>query len=272
MSQTVNGPEASEKSPRPAPRNYRPGQRQQERMQRLARRQKRQRIITASIAAVVVVAAGIAATLGFQNYSAQQATLASHQQATATAHANATATVNSAHASATAAVYASATSVVLTKNCFITPGAPAVPSIYDGSTTPAAGPATSPAISGTPVTLADGLKYVDIKTGSGPAVKNGQNVTVNYTGWLAKGCQKFDSSYDAHSNSQTGQTQPAAPATFQLAQGQVISGWVEGVAGMAPGGIRRLYIPAALGYGAQGTGPIPANADLVFDVQMISAK
>jgi FKBP-type peptidyl-prolyl cis-trans isomerase len=50
----------------------------------------------------------------------------------------------------------------------------------------------------------------------------------------------------------------------------VIAGWEEGLVGMKAGGIRRLYIPAALGYGAQGTGPIPPNADLIFDVQVVS--
>ena len=147
--------------------------------------------------------------------------------------------------------------------CFIDPSAPRVPSVY-ASGAPTSGPATAPAVSGTPVTLSGGLKYVDIKTGSGPAAHNGSNATVNYTGWLASNCQKFDSSYDSHGG------QSPQPFTLALGQGQVIQGWDQGLIGMKAGGIRRLFIPSALGYGSQANGPIPANSDLIFDVQMVS--
>jgi len=150
------------------------------------------------------------------------------------------------------------------KNCFIDPSGPRVPAVYTSRSTPSAGPATAPAVSGTPVALPDGLKYVDIKVGSGPAAHNGSNVAVNYTGWLASTCQKFDSSYDSHGS------QSPQPFTVPLGQGQVIKGWDEGLVGMKTGGIRRLFIPSALGYGAQANGPIPANADLIFDVQVVS--
>ena len=260
MPQTVNGQDTSEKQPSKDNRPFisgrtRPGQRQQERIQRMARRRKRQRIIGASIAAFLVVVAGVALDIFYQNYNAQQATM----------HANATATADS-RANAQATVHANATATVVARDCFITPGAPAVPEIYSSSTKPTAGPQTSPQISGTPVTLSGGLKYVDIKVGTGAAVKSGQTVTANYTGWLASTCQKFDSSYDAHSSS------PAAPISIQLATGSVIPGWVQGLVGMKDGGIRRLYIPAALGYGSQAAGTIPANSDLIFDVQLKSFK
>src|SRR6266705_1364347 len=58
--------------------------------------------------------------------------------------------------------------------------------------TPTAGPTTSPHITGQPVTLKDGLKYIDIKVGKGTAAKKNSNITVGYTGWLASTCQKFD--------------------------------------------------------------------------------
>ena len=260
MSQTVNGQDKPENASRPAQRVYRPGQRQQERMQRLARRRKRQRIWAASITAFVIIALGITGSILFQNYQNQQALIASQHAATATAHAQATAKVE-----------ANATATVVTKDCFITPNAPAVPSLYSGDATPKSGPTTSPAISGKPVTLKGGLKYIDIKTGTGAAAQKGSKITVNYTGWLATTCQKFDSSYDSHTD-QNGQSQPPQAFPLTLGEGQVIPGWDQGLVGIKAGGIRRLYIPSALGYGSQGSGPIPANTDLVFDVQVLSVK
>ena len=260
MSQTVNGQNTPENVSRPAQRVYRPGQRQQERTRRLARRRKRNRIIAASVAAFVIIALGITGSVLFENYKSQQALIASQHAATATAHAQATAKVE-----------ANATATAVTKNCFITPNAPAVPSIYSSSATPKSGPTTAPAISGKPVTLKGGLKYIDIKTGTGPAAQKGSKITVNYTGWLATTCQKFDSSYDSHTD-QNGQSQPPQAFPLTLGEGQVISGWDQGLVGIKAGGIRRLYIPAALGYGSQGSGPIPGNTDLIFDVQIVSVK
>jgi hypothetical protein len=264
MPQTANGQKTPAKAARSEQRVYRPGQRQRERMQRLARRRKRQRIIGGTIAAILVITVGIIGTVWYQNYSAQVA-------ATNSAHATGTARVKDARATATANVIATATATVVMRDCFVSPSGTAVPAIYDGTATPTAGPSTAPAITGTPVTLKDGLKYVDIKVGTGPAVTSGKTVSVNYTGWLATTCKKFDSSYDSHTD-QSGNSQPPQPFSFPLGQGQVIKGWDEGLVGMKAGGIRRLYIPPALGYGAQGSGPIPANTALIFDVQLISFK
>jgi peptidylprolyl isomerase len=108
-----------------------------------------------------------------------------------------------------------------------------------------------------------GLKITDVKVGNGAVAKAGQPVTVNYTGWLyvngAKGA-KFDSSFDH-----------GQPFTVPLGAGAVIPGWDKGVAGMKVGGERTLIIPPELGYGATGTpgGPIPPNATLIFDVQLL---
>ncbi len=110
--------------------------------------------------------------------------------------------------------------------------------------------------------MKDGLIINDVKVGTGAVAKAGETVTVQYTGWLMNG-KKFDSSKDRNE-----------PFTFQLGAGQVIPGWDEGVAGMKVGGTRILIIPPALGYGAQGTpgGPIPPNATLKFEVELLGVK
>lgn len=104
----------------------------------------------------------------------------------------------------------------------------------------------------------EGLKVWDSAAGSGDEVRPNQTVTVHYTGWLKNGTV-FDSSL------KRGQ-----PATFGL--NGVIRGWTVGIPGMKPGGVRRLLIPSDKAYGAGGTGGIPPNSDLVFEVKLISAK
>ncbi len=104
------------------------------------------------------------------------------------------------------------------------------------------------------------LRYIDEAVGSGDQPKAGQCVQVHYTGWLTSG-QKFDSSRDRNQ-----------PFSFPLGQGRVIRGWDIGLASMRIGGKRRLIIPADLGYGARGQGPIPANSTLIFDVELLSVR
>lgn len=124
---------------------------------------------------------------------------------------------------------------------------------------PAAGSGVPP-VSGTPVKTASGLQYIDVKVGTGAEAVAGKTVTVHYTGYLSNGT-KFDSSLD------TGK-----PFPFPLGAGRVIKGWDEGVAGMKVGGQRRLIIPPQLGYGSQDYGPIPANSQLIFDVQLLGVN
>jgi FKBP-type peptidyl-prolyl cis-trans isomerase len=84
---------------------------------------------------------------------------------------------------------------------------------------------------------------------------------VHYTGWLTDGT-KFDSSRDR-----------GQPFEFPLGNGRVISGWDIGVATMQVGGKRRLVIPAEMGYGSRGAPPvIPANATLIFDVELLAIR
>lgn len=114
-----------------------------------------------------------------------------------------------------------------------------------------------------------GLEIQVEEEGDGAEAEPGQTAIVHYTGWLYdetmpqnKG-DKFDSSRDR-----------GEPFEFPLGAGRVIKGWDVGVAGMKIGGRRTLIIPAELGYGERGTpgGPIPPNATLVFDVELLDLK
>ena len=95
---------------------------------------------------------------------------------------------------------------------------------------PAATQATAPTAS-TAITTPSGLVIETLATGTGAAAAPGDTVSVHYTGWLTNGT-KFDSSRDRNE-----------PFNFKLGAGQVIPGWDEGVAGMQPGGKRRLPFP-----------------------------
>lgn len=111
----------------------------------------------------------------------------------------------------------------------------------------------------TPTSSIPTLQTVDLTEGTGDAVPQGATVTVNYTGAVASTGTIFQSSLDM-----------GQPISFSLSG--VIQGWTDGIPGMKVGGTRRLLIPASLAYGANppsGAG-IPANADLVFDVELIS--
>ncbi|AEI77995.1 FKBP-type peptidyl-prolyl cis-trans isomerase [Cupriavidus taiwanensis] len=112
-------------------------------------------------------------------------------------------------------------------------------------------------------TTPSGLQYEDTTVGAGAEATAGKHVTVHYTGWLYENGQagrKFDSSKDRND-----------PFVFPLGAGHVIRGWDEGVQGMKVGGVRRLVIPADLGYGARGAGGvIPPNATLLFEVELLA--
>jgi FKBP-type peptidyl-prolyl cis-trans isomerase FkpA len=106
-------------------------------------------------------------------------------------------------------------------------------------------------------TTASGLQYQVITQGTGPKPQPTDVVRVNYKGTLLDG-KTFDSSYDR-----------GEPATFPL--NQVVPGWQEGIAMMPVGSKYKFWIPAKLGYGDKGTpgGPIPPNATLVFEVELL---
>jgi FKBP-type peptidyl-prolyl cis-trans isomerase len=101
---------------------------------------------------------------------------------------------------------------------------------------------------------------VDSEQPESREVNTGDSITVNYRGWLAETGVIFDQSFNRGDDG----------FTFTVGQG-VIQGWSQGVVGMKIGEIRRLKIPSALGYGEQGSGEtIPGNADLIFDVELLS--
>ena len=103
------------------------------------------------------------------------------------------------------------------------------------------------------------MKIETLKEGNGSETKNGDTISVHYTGILENGT-KFDSSIDR-----------GTPFSFTLGTGQVIQGWDLGVLGMRVGERRKLTIPSELAYGSAGVpGAIPPNATLVFEVELLS--
>lgn len=104
-----------------------------------------------------------------------------------------------------------------------------------------------------------GLHYIVTQEGTGDTKpKTGDAVTAHYRGTLLNGV-KFDSSYDR-----------GEPFVFQVGLGRVIKGWDEAFLDMTKGEKRTLIIPSELGYGSRGAGgSIPANATLLFDVELI---
>jgi peptidylprolyl isomerase len=126
---------------------------------------------------------------------------------------------------------------------------------------PYAPPPDFPSVDPASVQTTDsGLKYADLEVGTGPTPTEGQTITAHYTGWLVNG-YRFDSSVERD-----------LPMRFQLGAGQVMKGWEEGFATMKVGGRRLLVIPPDLAYGSQGNGPIPPNAIVIFEVQLVSAE
>ncbi len=110
--------------------------------------------------------------------------------------------------------------------------------------------------------MADALQIEDLEVGTGATTEPGKHVTVHYTGWLADGGKKFDSSHDR-----------GKPFTFLLGGGDVIKGWDQGVVGMKVGGRRRLQIPQHLAYGRRGhSDVIPPRAALIFEVALLAVR
>ncbi|CAN7242618.1 FKBP-type peptidyl-prolyl cis-trans isomerase [Pseudoduganella sp. LjRoot289] len=113
---------------------------------------------------------------------------------------------------------------------------------------------------------AEPLQKIDTLAGTGKEALAGATAVVNYTGWL------YEPNAQAQHGAQFDSSIGRAPFSFKLGAGQVIPGWDEGVQGMKVGGKRTLIVPASMGYGAGGAGPIPPNAKLVFDVELLDVR
>ena len=100
----------------------------------------------------------------------------------------------------------------------------------------------------------------DLTVGAGEPVTAGKEVAIHYAGSLPDGTP-----FDTNGPSD-------APYVFRLGAGEVVPGFDEGVTGMRVGGKRQVVIPPALGYGAEARGPLPANAILVFTIELVSAR
>lgn len=112
------------------------------------------------------------------------------------------------------------------------------------------------------VVLPSGVRYVDLKLGTGEEAREGKILEVHYTGWLKDGGTKFDSTQDC-----------TQPLTLRLGAGDVVKGLDEGLVGMKVGGKRRLTVPPELGFGKEGGGErIPPDATLIYEVELLTVR
>jgi FKBP-type peptidyl-prolyl cis-trans isomerase FkpA len=142
------------------------------------------------------------------------------------------------------------------------------------SSSPTASPKKSPAAAepstaalalataqGETKTTPGGVKYETLKQGKGPELQPGQKAVMHYEGKLENG-SPFDSSRTR-----------MVPFEVAIGTGRVIKGWDEAIPGMKVGEVRKLTIPATMGYGPQGMGSkIPPNATLIFEVELLEIK
>ena len=106
----------------------------------------------------------------------------------------------------------------------------------------------------------------ELRAGTGAEATAGKRITVNYAGWLYSPSAPDNKGELFDTNVGRG------PGTFTLGAGQVIPGWDQGLVGLKVGGVRRLVVPPSLAYGASGNGPIPPNAALVFEVELLDVQ
>lgn len=106
------------------------------------------------------------------------------------------------------------------------------------------------------------LKTTDSVAGTGTAVATGSLASVAYTGWI------YDVRVTDTKGTKIDSNVGATPLSFVVGSNSLITGFEQGVIGMKPGGKRTITIPASQAYGTAGKGSVPANAALVFDIEM----
>lgn len=110
------------------------------------------------------------------------------------------------------------------------------------------------------ITLPSGLKYQDIRIGTGKIAEFGKKVTINYT-WKTEDGTIVEDTY------KSGQ-----PFNFTIGAENILQGMNEGIVNMKEGGKRRLFIPSELGYGNRNVRNIPSNSNLIIDVELLKVQ
>jgi FKBP-type peptidyl-prolyl cis-trans isomerase FkpA len=108
------------------------------------------------------------------------------------------------------------------------------------------------------------FSVTELRAGTGREAVAGKGVTVQYAGWL------YDPNQPNNKGSLFDTSVNRGPYSFVLGVGAVIRGWDQGLVGLKVGGVRQLVIPPDLAYGAAGNGPIPPNATLLFEVELLA--
>jgi len=113
-------------------------------------------------------------------------------------------------------------------------------------------------------TMSVPFSVTELRAGTGREAVAGKGVTVQYAGWL------YDPNQSNNKGSLFDTSVNKEPYSFVLGAGAVIPGWDQGLVGLKVGGVRQLVIPPDLAYGAAGRGPIPPNATLLFEVELLA--
>jgi FKBP-type peptidyl-prolyl cis-trans isomerase len=128
------------------------------------------------------------------------------------------------------------------------------------------GGGSSPTSPTTPTIPPQPFAITELRAGTGTEAVAGSRVTVEYALWL------FSTTGADNKGTLLDTSVGRAPFSFTLGTNAVIPGFEQGVTGMKVGGVRRLVIPPALGYGAAGTSGVPPNSNLVFEVELLSVQ